>query len=58
MGEHPTQQIEGCSKELYEIEGFYRKEGGARKLLVNEKQRIVPTKVIFPWGRGQGGLMK
>lgn len=27
VASHP---VEGCSKELYEVEGFYRKEGGAR----------------------------
>ena len=45
----------GSFKELYKMEDFYRKEGGARKLLAKEKD--CPLQGHFPLGGRTGGLL-
>ena len=47
-------QVEGNSKEFYKMKDFYRKEGGARKLLAKEKDCY--QQGCFPWKEVEGIL--
>lgn len=49
MGQHAYKQVE-ILQELYKVKGFYRqKEGGARKLLAEEKKGLFQAR-NSPWG--------
>ena len=48
--EHPIEQLEGGSEELYKMEGFYRKNSGARELLSKEKKGLFLNQYIFSSG--------
>lgn len=51
------EQVEGSSEELSEIGGFYRKVGGARKLLPKEKKGLhLARSLTCPGVEGQGVL--
>lgn len=48
-GQHPTQQVERWSEELYKMEGFYRKEDGGEKLLAKNKELLQARSFFSPW---------
>ena len=52
---HPLWQVEGSSEELYEIQGFYRKEGG-KEVISKRNEGIISGLVTFPLGEEQEAL--
>lgn len=42
-----TEQAERYSPGLYQMEGFYRKEGGVRELLAKEKEGLILDQTSF-----------
>ena len=49
--------MQGLSEELYKMEGFIRKEGGARKLLAKEKKQLLGARSPFLRGKRGGFLL-
>ena len=54
IGQHPSYQIEGHSERVHKIQGFYRQEAEARKLLAIAKKGLFQARSHSFGGKGEG----